>query len=244
MIPNANDFARRRQVIGTIFRMLSVGPLLLGFAIVMNQVVRTIQYAWMDVGAEMAIVISVEIATTIAIWAILFYLCPKLAGIFVPSRGQLSCPFCNYQLEGLTEPRCPECGKPLTPEFMGLPPAHLGTGTSEPDAVMIERHRSLMVMWLRFTGWSLLPFSAPTFFLPAVIAVGLYFTGESEWFIPGYFAVGAGLPFLGFTLLLAFRARRISRWIVPKLGKDDARTSEILDAGSPRTEAPTEGHEA
>lgn len=33
------------------------------------------------------------------------------------------CPACGYNLHALTEPRCPECGRPFTPEEAGLAPA-------------------------------------------------------------------------------------------------------------------------
>ena len=28
-------------------------------------------------------------------------------------RGGARCPICSYALDGLNEPRCPECGEPL-----------------------------------------------------------------------------------------------------------------------------------
>ena len=43
---------------------------------------------------------------------------------FYESKGH--CPSCDYYLYGLTEQRCPECGRPFTFEELGATPAELG----------------------------------------------------------------------------------------------------------------------
>lgn len=51
----------------------------------------------------------------------------------VPVPGH--CPKCGYSLMGLTEPRCPECGRPFTFEEVRRTPQELMFGGSSSDGI-------------------------------------------------------------------------------------------------------------
>jgi hypothetical protein len=54
--------------------------------------------------------------------------------IHIPENSMGLCPQCDYNLFGLTQMRCPECGRPFTFEEVGATPAELGfTGTIATD---------------------------------------------------------------------------------------------------------------
>ena len=151
MIPNASDLARRRQVVITVLRMGAVIPAMIGLGVVSiiagDGLIdgRFDPSHWVGIGV-------VIVATSIAVIT-LFFVLPALSRIFVPRRSKPSCPFCDYTLDGLVEPRCPECGGALTPEFMDSPPAH-GPTDPEPIAVMRERRRTMFQSILRVIGFT------------------------------------------------------------------------------------------
>lgn len=58
----------------------------------------------------------------------LLLLCRPLRSL--ESRGR--CPRCDYYLYGLTQQRCPECGRPFSFDEVGLTPAELGFAAGPP----------------------------------------------------------------------------------------------------------------
>jgi hypothetical protein len=44
------------------------------------------------------------------------------------------CPACGYNLHALTEPRCPECGRPFTFDELGVAPEELGYRVASPES--------------------------------------------------------------------------------------------------------------
>ncbi|MAY75906.1 MAG: hypothetical protein CMJ31_14535 [Phycisphaerae bacterium] len=239
MIPNASDLARRRQVIITVFRMIAVAPVLLMLFITAMIVGQSLQWGGMD--KEAWIGVGVVNGLGLTAFSILFFFLPAIAGVFLPRRRTPSCPFCDYQLEGLAEPRCPECGNPLTPEFMGLPPAH-DSPALEPLAVTIERRRSLFTSVIRLIGWLALLLAFPLF-LWGLTATSMEFFNDfsRRSIIPwASFLIGFATPFLVLAIVLAFFGAKVARLVVPRIKRPPETTPRPIPTTAPPPEPTAE----
>ena len=56
-------------------------------------------------------------ATFLILAGLLWFMEPRLSRLLVPIPKN-RCPQCNYRLEQLTRPQCPECGLPLPPQLI------------------------------------------------------------------------------------------------------------------------------
>lgn len=70
---------------------------------------------------------------------------------FISTLG-LICPECDYNLTGLTEYRCPECGTPFDPEHLrellaGKPAPIPGWGDIDESSVVIRYWRTCLLTW-------------------------------------------------------------------------------------------------
>jgi hypothetical protein len=125
MIPSPSEILRRRVTAATVLRIAAVGvgmltlfPLGIWLAegIADGDLLHLRYYTPNFVGA------GVIATSSAALWA----LAPLAARLAIPVPRVHTCPGCRYRLQGLHAPQCPECGLPLTPEFMTTPadPAH------------------------------------------------------------------------------------------------------------------------
>lgn len=233
MIPNASELARRRHTLITVFRLLALIPLGLTLPVLgigTYFVFESILYDYFD--WTEVVLPAVLILTGLGAAAASWFLLPMCSGLFVPRTRELRCPFCTYQLHGLTEPRCPECGQPLTPEFMGLPPAHdpahapsqAIAQSTEPPQIGVERMRATMTAVARLTGFVVASASALItmgFLLSTIIASELG-SGQS-WLILLIWSLCFGLLALPLGLLPLLFPARMARWLVPPLRPDDPR---------------------
>jgi len=122
MIPDPGEILRRRVTAATIIRIIAVIPATASVGVATGWIVRTIVDSWMDAEDHVAFAVMTGIFAVIAAvqWAIAPFLSRKM--IRVPRA--VVCPGCNYRLVGLTTHQCPECGLPLTREFLAEPGAH------------------------------------------------------------------------------------------------------------------------
>lgn len=123
MIPNASEITRRRLTAGTVIRLASIavwvaGLLPLG---VTTFVVITFPKPNGSVPEE---AVAWGLITLFAAGGgfTLWRGASRLTRVMIPMRRKIHCPACDYVIEGLTEPLCPECGLALTTEFLAVPP--------------------------------------------------------------------------------------------------------------------------
>jgi hypothetical protein len=206
MVPNAAEVARRRWTVAIVLRCAAMGLLLLATWPLFN---------WLTEGFADGDLLNMEYyagpivltALLVIVGFMLALLSRPLARLLVPIRPYSACPACNYRLEGLAEPRCPECGLPLSPEFLGEAPPEDAALRTTADAL---RARATLVTVFRAVGIFLLPFVGlyALSFMFFVLVEGLDDLTGSE-----VFDAGATLAVLGsFTSLLLFRPDRLARW--------------------------------
>ena len=217
MVPNASELARRRHTLVTVFRLLALIPSGLTLVVISAGIwvgfenTRFGFFDWRDY-------IGFGIFTTLGLSAAAFawWGLPLLAGLFVPRVRDLRCPFCNYKLEGLTEPRCPECGQPLTPEFMGQPPQH-SAEPADPPALAVERLRAIMHPTVRVIGCLGAGLFGGLSLVLAPVAFVTYNNQNypGEWIFPAAWLFGLALPVATFSFVWLLMPRLITRWLVP-----------------------------
>jgi hypothetical protein len=232
MIPTASELARRRHTTIIVLRMLALIPAAITI-FVFAAALQQVMLGYMSV--EDAIVIAAMLGVGIATVVITFFVLPLFVGLFVPRSRKLACPFCDYGLEGLTEPRCPECGGPLTPEFMGNAPEHTGRH-DEPPQVVVERRRSLWAGVIRGIGVVAFVGALPFLLVPGIAMIVMALNGYYDEFeVVLAFFLGAGLPIVGSALAAMFFPGPLARWVVPKLprvktaGRDSESPAATID---------------
>ena len=91
------------------------------------------------------------VAVFIAIAVIMWMLAPWHARRSVRMPRRLECPSCRYRLEGLTEPRCPECGLFLTSEFVATP-GEKTPPPRDPDRVLLRQIATTVLRLIAIVG--------------------------------------------------------------------------------------------
>jgi hypothetical protein len=120
MVPDAATIARRRHLLRTIIRCAALGLLLLfGAQVVVAVVIGLLEN--MFLGASFFGRVLAGAWPVFAGLALLLF--EKRLVVWLVPIGSQRCPQCDYFLVSLVEPKCPECGLPLTREFMdpGVP---------------------------------------------------------------------------------------------------------------------------
>jgi hypothetical protein len=223
MIPNAAEVARRRWTVTTCLRMAAFGPLILS----------TLPLgSWLTEGVSDGDLFDLTwYAGRIALGIVLvlmaagfFLLAGRLARLLVPIRRHVECPACRHRIDGVTEPRCTECGLRLTPEFL--------TGQAplpEPRMARMRRvvaRRETVAAVFRVCGVLAAPIA-----LLYLVALPWYlyqaFQGDRADALStlGTFAAmsaSAGV-WTGAVLAFVFKARRLAAFCVPLDGPDSAR---------------------
>jgi hypothetical protein len=118
MIPDPGEILRKRTGSATVVRILALVPLFAGVCIAAAWGYAANEdrlYAGEHTGYGVSVGIFVGFA--VLVWA----LAPWHARRSVKMPKSVVCPACNYKIAGLTEARCPECGLPLTAEFIAKP---------------------------------------------------------------------------------------------------------------------------
>lgn len=230
MVPNASELARRRLTAATIVRLVGLLPV---FAIM-------IAWAGFISGnlaepldeAEPWIVMTALAVFAGVITAGIFALAPWVSTKLVPTPRDTRCPACRYVLEGLVEPRCPECGIALTREFMGEPP--------EPDDGIRPRPSEVNGRVATFTPIVRILGFMVTIPFGVAAAVMLSLAFVAHWNASGDWENGHRITFtilssgfgvatlVGLTLL--FFGGRVAWAIVPRAKRPD-RPPEALTAG-------------
>lgn len=222
MIPDPGEILRRRVTSATIVRILAFVPLFaaasLG-AIWGYEANENRLYSGEHIGY--AVGCGVFVGFGIFMWVV----APWHARRSVKMPKSVVCPACNYKIAGLAEARCPECGLPLTAEFISLP----GEKTPPPRDPDRTTMRQLSTAVLRLVGVLGIIGTAPVLIFAIVEAVQLYLGngsrryGSSEIDPP---TLVMTTVFFAMFLSLAVFGPRISGFIVPKRTRF-ARGSEL-----------------
>lgn len=220
MIPSASDLARRRHTVIIVLRMLALVPAALTTLLMATGLANVLEWG---IDESDAIAFAIILVFGGGSTAFTFFVLPRMVGLIVPRTRAVHCPFCDYRLEGLIEPRCPECGNALSPEFIGQPAAH-GGHHDEPWPVTVERRRSLFAGVARALGLVFLMITLPIFVSLIGAAITVMSYAEDDAVIPLFiatFGIGPVLLAAGFGVA---RPERVARFIVPALKPDADRS--------------------
>ncbi|MEM0983151.1 MAG: hypothetical protein AAGI17_04275 [Planctomycetota bacterium] len=156
---------------------------------------------------------------TIFLWAGslgIFAAAPLVARWFVPANPKIRCPACNYRIEGLTEPRCPECGVPLPPEFMGEAPGGIESRPLEERLIFATvRQKQILTAVVRVLGF----LGAVAFAIPTLGMIAAMFEegfDVPEVYIFSTFALGF-ITLGGLFFACAVFAPTVAYLLTPKL---------------------------
>lgn len=205
MIPDPGEILRRRVTAATIVRIMAFVPVGIAFGIGSTWVhvafaerLRTSDH--IAFGAS----ISVMLAMAVIMWTI----APTHARHSVKMPKSVVCPACNYKIQGLAEARCPECGLPLTSEFIAKP-GEKTPPPRDPDRVMLRQFATGIVRLAAALG---LIGTVPGFIISVVEAYRYSaYTTNDEALLPVIYFGAFMLMFAA----LAYLAKRLSAIIVP-----------------------------
>lgn len=144
MIPDPAEITRRRVTATLVIRTIAIVIAAVSLIPVAVWLAEGISYG--NFFALHYFVANIAgFAITLGAAFTLWFVAPPLARLAVPVPRVLKCPACQYRLQGVNAPQCPECGLTLTPEFLnperGQPPARPGH-----DTVLL---RQIMLLTLR-----------------------------------------------------------------------------------------------
>ncbi|MEM0983153.1 MAG: hypothetical protein AAGI17_04285 [Planctomycetota bacterium] len=118
MIPDASEIVRRRWAVAIALRVCAIVPLSVGTGMLvwwLSEGIMDGDLLWMGYYGARIIAGGVQVG-----FALLFLaFAAPLSRLFVPIVKSLRCPNCRYEIAGLVQPGCPECGLELTEEFLG-----------------------------------------------------------------------------------------------------------------------------
>lgn len=144
MIPDPAEITRRRVTATLVIRVIAVIAALVSLVPVAVWLAEGIAYSNFF-AFHYFVANIVGFATILGAAFTLWFVAPPLARLAVPVPRVLKCPACQYRIQGVNAPQCPECGLTLTPEFLnparGNPPAPPGH-----DTVLL---RQIMLLVLR-----------------------------------------------------------------------------------------------
>lgn len=256
MIPNASDYARRRHTILVVVRLLALLPLAVALVPLTSWFAEGISDGdFTDVGYYMDRIVIAAVMIVAAV--VLFLVAGPVTRLVAGRPRKLACPYCDYAIEGLTEPRCPECGLALTREFMGLPPDETAGGRAErpvarpgtgPDELV--RRRTLYASWVRLLGVVLLPVALPALLIPFGVAAVMITEGDRDWPQPFVIALTLGGPMLTCAVVFLFKGMLVAKLIVPADRAEKRQAAQTISTAADRpmtgadgvgTEAPAAG---
>jgi hypothetical protein len=119
MIPDAASIARKRYRMRKTLRFMALVLFMIFFLCECAELI-----AWLYRGAaidNLALQEFVLYSPFLAGAAFLVIAQGRLIVWLVPIPKRSVCPACGYHLQGLREPRCPECGLDLPPALMRAP---------------------------------------------------------------------------------------------------------------------------
>lgn len=222
MVPNAADIVRRRWTVTTVLRLTA---LFLAFG-----ASRPI-ISWLgeglsdgDLGDLGYYADRIGLAVvSIFVAGVLFFASGFFARLVVPVRRFMACPKCKHRIEGLTEPRCTECGLALTREFIEHEPLVSRVNSQRPYRVLVFREK---VAWfLRVAGIFVLLMAV--FWSIATLASGVrwYVDGSGEDYFGYYLADTLSsllqtLALFAAALVMLIAPKRLARFCVPFRGVD------------------------
>ena len=150
MIPNAADIARRQWTCQSVIRAFA-------FILFVSSLIPLI--SWLAEGIAdgdyydmfyYADRIALSIALII-LSGILLLFQRHIARLLVPIVRYTRCPACRYRIEGLIDPLCPECGLPLTEEFLN-PTSPVPAQAPHLSYHVIENRRHILASIFRALG--------------------------------------------------------------------------------------------
>lgn len=209
MIPDPGEILRRRTTSATVVRILAFVPLFAGAAV---------GAIWGYAANEDRLYAGEHMGYAVAIGVFVFFAClmwalaPWHARRSVKMPKSVVCPACNYKIAGLTEARCPECGLPLTSEFIAAP----GERTPPPRDPDRATLRQIATAVLRLTGVLIGVFATP-YLIYFAIETAQFLLGSNNYYdwdefgtglilITGLFVIACALVVFG---------KLLSGYIVP-----------------------------
>jgi hypothetical protein len=235
MLPDASEIVRRRltafavlRVIALVCMLPAVGPLAFLASEALDPRFNRSSF-WSDLPASVAVIIVMLLPGFSIWWGARWF-----ARWMVPVHARPRCPRCDYALEGLTEPVCPECGLPLTREFMpGSPPP---PPASREDQIVRLRDTftpvvRLIALLVAGAAWAIAGFTTAAFIVDT-------FEYGAAGFERVRFAV-----FVGVLVLIAIiatgafiKSRAVVAGLVPKSGPLAPEPPPALKPGKPESE--------
>jgi hypothetical protein len=115
MVPDAATIARRRHLLRTIVRCTALVLLIMFVGPVLSAVLVSVLEG-ATFGPRFFVRVAASAGPVLAAVALLAF--ERRLVMWLVPMGSHRCPQCDYFLVSLVEPRCPECGLPLTREFL------------------------------------------------------------------------------------------------------------------------------
>jgi len=214
MVPNASEMARRRLTARTAIRFACALVLLITlfpFVSWLSEGLRDGDFFDFSYYLGRIILTGIFLVLPVVIWL----LQGVLARWLVPMPRAVCCPGCGQDTSGLVEQRCPECGLPLTAEF--LDPTRPPEFHTDGPALGMKRRETAAIVF-RVIGIPFVCFMA-LYWIALIAAVAVSFLDPNEsLFVGASEIVSTFVWTLGLTLLaiaLCFRARWLAAFAVP-----------------------------
>jgi len=228
MIPDPGEILRRRVTATTVVRIAALIPVMASVTIVAvwaGTAISSRMYMGEHIGYAAAC--AIFLAFAVLLWT----LAPFNARRSVRMPKSVVCPACNYKIRGLIEARCPECGLPLTAEFIAKP-GEKTPPPRDPDRTTMRQFATGIVRVLGVIG---LVATVPGFIISGIETIrymGSSYQNQyqslNDTLIPTmYFGMFALL-----FLLLMLSAKALSGLIVPPRSAFEPKPLPACEPGS------------